>query len=329
MTTRITRLANVLLKTVVALSLAFLCWLYARSRHQETLDDVLVPVHIELADDDQGRHDLDVAGTGRIMVSFTGPPSRLRELRGELQRGLVQVHCAVNVPEDKQSCSSYRDTIHVEPGDVQVPPGVSVSLCEGRNTVSVTVHRIVERRLPVRLETVGEAHISQIKVEPATVLVRGPQEVLDQMRAVPTQPYPLPTAPETAPSNETLLRGEVALVKELDGRPVQCNPATVAFRFRLHPRQRTYEVADVPVNFLCPPGFPWKPTFTSAAAGKVTVRIVGPAADDVPPVQAFVDLTQGTYGRGPNREVLHLQVPRDYQPAGDGPRLVSFTLEPK
>jgi hypothetical protein len=326
-TMSIARLANVLLKGVVALSLAFLCWLYARSRHQESLDDILIPVRVALADDDEGRHDVEIAGTSRVLVSFGGPPSCMRELRSQVQRGVVQINCALAVPEDKQNESSYRTTVRVQAGDVPVPPGVSVNLCEGHDTVPLTVHRIVERLLPVRLETVGEGHISQVKLEPGTVLVRGPQAILDQLRAVPTLPYPLPPVPDTAASNESLLRGELTLVKEIDGRPIQCSPATVAFRFRLHPRQRTYELADVPVFFLCPPDFAWKPKFPTPTAGKVTVRVIGPASDENPQVQAFVDLTHGEFEPGRNREPLRLQLPRDYQSASEGQQLVTFTLE--
>lgn len=322
------RLRTVLLKVVVALSLAFLVWLYARSRHQEALDDVLVPVHVAVAEGQESRFDIEVSGASRVLVSFTGTASSLRELRSLLQRGAVVINSTLTVPDERQNESSYRDTVRVEPGDVPVPAGVTVSLVEGKNAVPVTVHRLVERRLPVRLETVGSGHISQIKLEPATVLVRGPQELLDQARFVSTQPYALPPAPETASGNDPMLRGEVALVKEIDGRPIQCSPATVAFRCHVHPRLRTYEFTDVPVAFLCPPDFPWRAHFVTPAAGKVNVRIVGPACDELPTVQAYVDLTQCSLEGGRNREPLRLQLPRDYQPVSDTPRLVSFVLEP-
>jgi hypothetical protein len=323
----LTQLRNVLLRGVVALSLAFLCWLYARSRHQETLDDVLIPVHVALADDDLGRHEVEIPGSNRILVSFSGPPSCMRELRSQLQHGMVQVHYTVSVPEDKQNDSSYHSTVHIEPNDVPLPPGVSINLCEGHNTVSVVVHRIVERRVPVRLETIGEGHITQVKVEPSTVLLRGPQEVLDQTRSISTQPFPLPPVPETSSSNESLQRGEIAMVKEIDNRPIQCTPATVSFRFRLTPRQRIYELTDVPVSFLCSAGFPWKPKFQTPAAGRVTVRVIGPASDENPQVQAYVDLTRGTFEAGRNREPLRLQLPKDFQSVSEAPQLVTFVLE--
>jgi hypothetical protein len=320
------RLRTVLLKGVVALSLAFLVWLYARSRHQETLEDALIPVHVTLAEPNQGNFELEVTGANRILVSFVGPPSCMRELRGLLQRGAVQVKCKVTVPEERQKDSNYRDVLLIEAADVPVPAGVTAYILEGRNTVPVTVYRVVERRLPVHLETVGDAHISQVKIEPATVLVRGPQALLDQARALPTQVYALPAAPETATAAESWLRGEIALAKDIDGRSIQCNPATVTFRCRIHPRQRTYELNEVPVFFLCPPQFPWQPRFLSAAAGKVNLRVVGPASDEPPQVQAFVDLTRGSFEGGRNREPLRLQLPKDFQPAMDAPRLVTFEL---
>jgi hypothetical protein len=324
----ITRLRHVLLKAGVALCLAFLVWLYARSRHQETIDDVQIPVHVALAAPDQAHHDVEVPGSARVLVSFSGPPSRLRELRGLLHRGDVQVTSTLSVPEERANDSSYHDVVRVEADDVPVPPGVTVAVIEGRNAVPVTVHRLVERRLPVRLETVGDARISQVKIEPATVLVRGPQEVLEQARAIVTQPYALPPAPEAAPSSESLLRGDAALVREIDGHAIQCTPATVSFRFRLHPRQRTYELTDVPIHFLCPPSFGLRPRFAQPAEGRVTVRVVGPAQDDLPQVQAFVDLTQGPFEPGRNKEPVRFQMPRDFQPASETPRLVSFILEP-
>ena len=322
------QIGNVLLRSLVALSLAFLCWLYARSRYQETLDEVLIPVHVRLADGDQGRHDVEISGMGRVPVSFSGPPSRIRELREQLQRGDVQIRQLISVPEEKQNDGSFRETLRLDPGDVPVPPGVSVCLCEGRNTVPVTVHRIVERLLPVRVESVGEARISQVKTEPATVLVRGPQEVLDQIRAIPTQPYALPPAPETATPADSLLKAEVGLVKDVDGRAIQCSPATVAFRFRVHPRQKTYELADVPISFLCPVNFPWQPRL-QAVTDKIAVRVIGPALDETPQVQAYIDLTHGAFEGGRNKEPLRFLLPKDFQLATEGPRLVTFTLEAK
>ena len=38
-------------------------------------------------------------------------------------------------------------------------------------------------------------------------------------------------------------------------------------------------LADVPVQFLCPPGFPWRPRFVRPTDGRMTVRVVGPGTE--------------------------------------------------
>src|SRR5271168_5193746 len=86
------RLPHVVMEVLVALSLAFLVWLYARSRHQETLDQVPIPVQIALTPAQASQYDLEINGSSRALVSFTGPVSCMRELREKLQRGAVRVN---------------------------------------------------------------------------------------------------------------------------------------------------------------------------------------------------------------------------------------------
>jgi hypothetical protein len=177
------------------------------------------------------------------------------------------------------------------------------------------------------LDYAGDLRISSIKMEPASVVVRGPKEILDRARHIATQPYTLPS-PQSEISSELVARGQVSLVMEIDGHPVQCIPDSVALRLRAHPRQKTYELADLPVQFLCPPEFTWRPRFASAAAGKVTVKIVGPATEETPAVLAFIDLTHADLGRGRNVEPLRLQLPKDFQLVQEMPQLVAFYLDP-
>src|SRR5262249_42577799 len=127
-----------LISSLVALSLAFLVWLYARSRDQETLDNIPIPVQIALAPGQADHYHLEVNGPAQVPVSFAGPPSRLRELRGILQRGGLRVEVTLEVPEDRQNESHYLDTVHVEASDLQVPPGVTPVVAEGRNRIPVT-----------------------------------------------------------------------------------------------------------------------------------------------------------------------------------------------
>jgi hypothetical protein len=321
------RFPNLLLEGAVALSLAFLVWLYTRSRDQETLDNVPVPVEIGLAVGQLDQYDLEVAGQSRVPVSFTGPPSCIRELRGLLQRGAVQVDLTLTVPEERRGEARYHDTVRVQASDVPVPPGVVAMVAEGRNRIPVTLRRLVELRLPVRLDYVSDDRIGQLKLEPATVLVRGPQDVLERARAVPTTPYTLAAPPEPTSTREAWVRGQVPLVKELEGRPIRCVPAAVAFRIRFPPRRKVYDLANVPIKFLCPGDFALRPRFGCEHPGKLKLRVTGPA-DEPPAVQAYLDLTVGEFGPGRNVERLQIQLPRDYQLVKEPPRLIPFHLEP-
>src|SRR4029077_13460123 len=84
------RFRQALLEMLVALSLAFLIWLYAHSRAQDSIDRVQVPVQIQLAPQHRDLFLVETGTSPQVTVSFSGPSSRIRELRRKLQRGLVQ-----------------------------------------------------------------------------------------------------------------------------------------------------------------------------------------------------------------------------------------------
>jgi hypothetical protein len=92
--------------------------------------------------------------------------------------------------------------------------------------------------------------------------------------------------------------------------------------------RKQYELTDVPVQFLCPPDFPFKPRFNDERSGKVTLKLVGPAQDEPPKVFAFLDLTRGKFTSGLNHEPLQLQLPKDFQLVQEAPRVVPFRLDP-
>ncbi len=313
-----------------AVGMAALVWLYARSRDQEILDNVPVPVQISLAPGQAEHYSLELAGPAQVPVSFAGPPSRLRELRGLLQRGELRVEVPLDVPEAHQNEPRYHDTVRIEAADIHPPSGVTPILVEGRNRLSITLHRLVERRLPVRCDAGGE-HVSQVIIEPATVLVRGPQDVLDHLRALPTQPLTLPGPPQGTAA-ETVTLGPVRLAEEVEGKPVRATPEAVTVHLTLQPKNKLYEV-EAPIHFLCPAGFPRRPRFRSEHEGKVTVRLLGPASEEAPKVWAYVDLTAP--GKFPAASVsglydepLQVQLPTGFQLAQPLPRFVAFELVP-
>ncbi len=311
-----------MLSLVVALSLALLVWLYARSRDQEVLDNVPVPVQVTLEAEQAEHYQLEVSGPSHVMVSFTGSPLRIRELQGMLQHNELQIPLTFAVPAEHLRESRYSDSLLVEGSDIHTPPGVTAVVIEGRNHISLTLHRLAERRLPVRFDAVNEEAAGAVVVEPATVLVRGPQEVLDRARAILTQPSELPARPMLS---GTAIR--VPLVQELEGRPVQVMPNRVTVR-RPAQEQKIYELPEAPVHFLCPADFPLRPKFSSERGGHIALRVRGPARDEAPKVYVFIDLTQGRFAAGNNHEPIQIQLPKDFELVREPPRGVSFQLVP-
>jgi hypothetical protein len=311
-----------ILSLVVALSLALLVWLYARSRDQEVLDNVPVPVQVTLTPEQAEHYSLELTGSNHVMVSFTGPPLRIREVQSMLQHNELQVPLTFTVPAEHLNESRYNDSILVEGADIHTPPGVSAVMVEGRNHVSIALHRLVQRRLPVRFESVSEEPVGSLVVEPATVLVRGPQEVLDKARAISTQPSEWPTR---SPYPGALAR--VPLVQELEGRPIESVPNRVTVRVPAQAR-KVYELPEVQVHFLCPVDFPQRPKFFGERAGRISLRLRGPAREEQPKVYAYVDLTQGRFPPGRYHEPVQLQLPKDFELVQEPPRGVSFQLVP-
>ena len=305
-----------ILSFFVAVSLALLVWLYARSRDQEILDNMPIPVHITLPDDLAKQYYLEQTGPAQVMVSFTGSPLRIRELRGILQRNELAVDVTLTIPEERLNESRYSDTVVIESSDIHAPAGLTPLVLEGRNRIPVTLHRVVERPLPVRFEHAADEPNIAVVIDPPTVMVRGPQEILDKLRSVPTQ------LSETPPPGSSI---RVDLQQELDSRSLRILPNRVTVR--VPPKAlKVYEIPDVPVQFLCPPGFALRPRFIDERTGHVTLRVEGPAQDEPPKVRAFIDLTRSGFTEGLNHEPVQIQLPKDFQLSQEPPREVTFKL---
>ncbi len=309
-----------LMSSVVAVSLAFLVWLYARSRSQEMLDSIPISVRIVLDAEQANDYEMEITGSSQIPVSFVGTSSRLRLLRGLLHEGAVQAEVTLRVPGDRQNDSRYVQDVRVDESAIQTPHGVTPLVAEGRNHVQVCLRRLIERRLPVHFSPVTEDFAGQVAIEPPAVLVRG---------VIPTQPFNIPDI-DAALEEDSFSAGAVPLVRELEGRAIQTTPATVKVLLSLKPGQKLYELTDVPVEFLCPANFAWRAKFVGGTnAGRISLRILGPALTDPPAVTAFVDLT--TPGRQFSSglytdEPIRLQLPKDFELAQSPPRAAAFRL---
>jgi hypothetical protein len=306
--------------------MAFMVWLYMRSRDQEILDNVPVPVQISLVPSQQDQYELEVTGASQIPVSFTGAPSRLRELRNLLQHGELRVEMSLTVPAERMEESRYLDTVSVSAAEIHPPAGVTPLVVEGRNRIPVIVHRLVERRLPVRLEQTILERASQVVLEPSVVLVRGPQDLLEKIGSIPTVPYTLPA--QATANARAWTADAIPLLQEIEGRRVRTTPAAVKARITMQRQQKVYELSEVPILFLSSGNFALRALFADDRAGKITLRLLGPAGEEPPAVTAFVDLSGRKWEPGLYEEPVRLQLPKDFQLAQKPPRPVAFQLVP-
>lgn len=315
---------------LVAFGLAVVLWLYMRSRDVEVLDNYPVPVEISVAPSQADWYELELGGSSEVRVSFTGPPSRIRELRTKLQSGQLRIHRTISVPEERQGDTRYVDVIRIDQQDLEGLAGVQTVIAEKTNRIPVILRRIVEKQMPVQFQHTGGERVERAVVEPSTVLVRGPKEILDREEVIPTQRYQVPLRladEQNRPIERTVT---VGLANELGGRPVRVTPEQVQVRFVLRPKRRLVELGDVPVHFLTPAGFAFRPQFTSPRAGLITLRILAPAADPPAAIKAYVDFTVPgrTFSRGLYpEEPIQVQLPPGYELAQETPR-ISVELVP-
>src|SRR5205085_601529 len=98
----------------------------------------------------------EVPAEAQVLATFSGPPTRMRELHGMIQRHELHVVKTLTVPDDKLDAARISDGVVVEGSDVNAPLGVAVIVSDGRNRISYTLHRLDERRFPVRFDHVRE-----------------------------------------------------------------------------------------------------------------------------------------------------------------------------
>ena len=212
--------------------------------------------------------------------------------------------------------------------DIHPPAGVVPVIVEGRNRIPVTLYRLVERRLNVRFEAPHSPQIVQAKIEPASVLVRAPVEILDKVQEIATQPFAVPDRGIGTTRPESMTFDSVPLAGELDGHHIRTIPDRVSVRVTFQLQQKLYELADVPVQFLCPPNFTSRPLFGDERTGKMNLRLQGPAGEEAPGVSAYIDLCSRKWEPGLYEEPVKLQLPRDFKLAQNPPRAVAFQLVP-
>jgi hypothetical protein len=321
---------------IIALGLAFLVWLYIRSRDQEVYERN-VPVVLRMSPQQRDSHEIYGEEKMEIPVSFTGPPSRIREVRTMVQRGEINLIRTITVPESAVNADRFTFTDTLEANQLNVPPGVRVDIPPDRRKFPVVVRRIVKKALEVKVRFLGdEERVANLVIEPKKVEVRGPQEILSKEDTILTEVVPLPTTktdrPDEKSEREETINRTALLHKRINETLMEVTPPAVKLSFMLKPSQQTHELHDVPVLVLQPPDFPYRIQFPAQRAGTIPIlKVKGPAQKPTG-IIAYIDLSKKPFdalqpGLQPD-EPINILLPPGYELDQKQPRLPPYNLVP-
>ncbi len=307
---------------LLAIGLASMIWLQTRNRDIETLSNVNIPCEISLPQASRDEFQVNFHGKPFISATFQAQPRKMRELELQLRREDTKIRLEVPLPQERLAENAWDEVFVVESDMIPLRlPGVTITVDERKNRIPYSVTRMTTRELPVRLVTSLGVPVTDVVLDPPTAMVRGPREALQNALFIPTKPVTADTTPGTA----FPFPPRIPLVEELEKQRISTIPATVGIRQLAKP-QKTYEIADVPIQFLCPPSFTLKPRFNNDRDSKLTVRVRGPIQDQPPAVYAFVDLTKARALAGLTTEPVQVFLPQDFQFEQDLPRKVGIEL---
>jgi len=318
---------------IIALGLAFLVWVYLRSRDQE-VQSYPIPIEVSIDPQQADRYSFDSKPENQaVRVKFFGLPSRLREVkdlvegRNLILRKVVRVPTEVDVRQDNE----YQDVVQFESSSLTLPLGVHADINPVEGRLQVKLRRMMEKTLTLQpMVTTGSAQyeVDNIRLEPATVKVFGPKSVLEQTSQLLLDNWQ-PRLPTGLTMTEEEVTGSVRLPDKIKQESVRTVPDRVEIRARLKPALRVYEMNDVPIAFLCPANFLYRPLFTADRHGTIAqLKIRGPL-NRSPEVRAYIDLTSRPNlkpGLYPDEAIL-IDLPNGYYLAQDPPRLSAFKLE--
>ena len=318
---------------IIALGLAFLVWVYLRSRDQE-VQSYPIPVEVLIDPQQTDRYSFDSKPENQtVRVKFFGLPSRLREVKDLVEGHNLIIRKVVRVPTevDLRQDNEYQDVIQFDTSTLSLPLGVHADINSVEGRLQVKLRRMMERTLELQQRvTTGTAQyeVDNIHLEPATVKVFGPKSVLEQMTQLVLDPWQ-PRLPAGLTMTEEEVSGSVRLPDKIKQDTIRTVPDHVEIRARLKPALRVYEMNDVPIAFLCPASFPYRPMFTAERHGTIALLKVRGPLNRSPEVRAYIDLTARPNlkpGLYPDEEIM-VDLPNGYYLAQDPPRLSAFKLE--
>src|SRR4051794_26617600 len=163
---------------VIALGLAFLIWVYLRSRDQ-VVEPYQIPVAVTIDAQQADRFEFETKLDAKVRVKFYGLPSRLQSVKDMVGAGELVVRKVARVPieVDQKQDSEYRETLQLDASSLmaQLPPGVHAEITPAEGRVPISLVRITEKSLTLQHSVTSTGAQFEldgtIRIEPATVTV--------------------------------------------------------------------------------------------------------------------------------------------------------------
>jgi hypothetical protein len=319
---------------IIALGLAFLVWVYLRSRDQE-VQTYPLPLEISVAVGQSDRFVFETKPVDKVRVRFFGLPSRLREVKNMVEQDELRIRHIVKVPIEIERLgeSNYKEGLQLDTSSLlNLPLGVHAEIAPADGRVAISLKRIVEKTLQLRLLPVqgnDQYELDPPRLEPGTVKVTGPKDVLENQTQILMegwQPKRLPLGTNFPPEDVT---ETLKIPDKIGTTTITVEPTFVKVRTRIKPALHVYEMSDVPVFFLCPARFPYRPAFTLEQHGVLKqLKIRGPL-NKTPEVRAYVDLSRLVNPKPVvyTDEPIMVDLPDGYQLVGEQPKISAFKLE--
>lgn len=198
---------------VLSLILAFFLWLFVKGGMREEVA-VMVPVELEKVPSTLCVRGIDPPS---VTIRLGGVLSQLNRLR------LDEMSVRLNLSGARPGINTFL----LRPGDFSLPPGVEI-LRISPSEVKVRLSTLTSKRVKVRVALRGTPaegfSVKEVKVEPPSVLLKGPWEELKRLEEVDTE--------------EVDIKGikgdfEVEVPIRLEGLPIRCEPNKVKVKVGL------------------------------------------------------------------------------------------------
>ncbi len=263
---------------IVSLLFAFAMWTYVIGTADTQLEKVvnvryILPNNQSIANED----------VKEVVFHLNGPRAFIRTIQEK------EEYITVDLTKRKRVVKGKVE-VKFKSRDISLPFGVKVTKIEP-SRIYLDIEQTLTKKVPVKINTLGELPSIQkmvySKVEPKSVLVKGPFSVVNELAHVETEAVSL---------NE--LKGEGSRPLKLaldDGRVSVVDTSEVEYSFHVKPTQANLVLKDIPIKFLT------SKIISQAEKRKVSLIVLsekpGNEELDVSKVQVIAEIPDTAKGR--------------------------------